>query len=75
MSMAFSANLKEFLSHTACQTLISELWLGGIRSHKYVGIKVIIGYLMFNKKRRLNLLIFIDIIDIGIFSNNFSNSI
>ena len=41
LSLAASANLKDFLSHTACQFLISELWIGGMKLKKHVTFKVI----------------------------------
>jgi transient receptor potential cation channel subfamily M protein 3 len=75
ISLAFSANLKEFLSHTACQTLISELWLGGMRSHKYAGLKVTLVLLEIKKMYFLFTLHYLDIADLDIFSSNISNSI
>ena len=39
--MAVSANLKDFISHDACQMLINDLWLGGIKKRKNVTYKVI----------------------------------
>ena len=41
MTLAVSANLKDFLSHTACQLLISDLWMGGMKIRKYVTWKII----------------------------------
>ncbi len=41
LSFAISANLKDFISHPACQLLISDLWMGGMKIRKYVTIKVI----------------------------------
>ena len=41
LTLAVSANLKDFLSHPACQFIISELWMGGMRVRKYVAFKII----------------------------------
>ncbi|CAF0758756.1 unnamed protein product [Brachionus calyciflorus] len=41
LTLAVSANLKDFLSHAACQLLISDLWMGGMKIRKYVTYKVI----------------------------------
>ena len=41
LSLAVSGNLKDFLSHTACQLLISDLWMGGMKIRKYVTWKII----------------------------------
>ena len=35
------SNLKDFLSHAACQLLISDLWMGGMKIRKYVTWKII----------------------------------
>ena len=43
LSLAVSANLKEFLSHAACQLLISDIWMGGIKLRKHVSLKVLFG--------------------------------
>jgi hypothetical protein len=39
--LAYIANLKDFFSHTACQTLINDLWMGGMKMRKYIVLKVI----------------------------------
>lgn len=41
LNLAVSANLKDFLSHAACQLLISDLWMGGMKIRKNVTFKVI----------------------------------
>ena len=41
LSLAVCANHKDFLSHAACQMLISDLWMGGMKIHKYVTYKII----------------------------------
>lgn len=41
LTLAVSANLKDFLSHAACQLLISDLWMGGMKIRKYVIYKII----------------------------------
>jgi transient receptor potential cation channel subfamily M member 3 len=41
LSLAVSANLKDFLSHAACQLLISDLWMGGMKIRKNITYKVI----------------------------------
>ena len=46
LSLAVSANLKDFLSHAACQMLINDLWLGGMKIRKYVTYKVIAALLL-----------------------------
>lgn len=33
--------MKDFLSHAACQSLISELWIGGMKLRKHITFKVI----------------------------------
>lgn len=45
LSFAASADLKDFLSHTACQLLITNLWTGGMKLRKYLTIEVILGIL------------------------------
>lgn len=41
LTLAVSANLKDFLSHAACQLLINDLWMGGMKIRKHVIFKVI----------------------------------
>jgi len=41
LSLAVSSNLKEFLSHTVCQTLLNNLWMGGMKIRKHIILKVI----------------------------------
>ena len=41
LTLAVSANLKDFLSHAACQLLISDLWMGGMKIRKFVIYKII----------------------------------
>ena len=43
LSLAVCSNLKEFLSHAACQMLINDLWMGGMKLRKHVILKVITG--------------------------------
>jgi transient receptor potential cation channel subfamily M protein 3 len=46
LSLAVSANLKDFMSHAACQLLISDLWMGGMKIRKYSTYKVIAALLL-----------------------------
>jgi transient receptor potential cation channel subfamily M protein 3 len=41
LNLAVAASLKDFLSHTSCQMLLSDLWMGGMKIRKYVTYKVI----------------------------------
>ena len=41
LNLAVAASLKDFLSHTSCQMLFSDLWMGGMKIRKYVTYKVI----------------------------------
>lgn len=41
LSLAVSCNHKDFLSHTACQMLINDLWMGGMKIRKHVTYKII----------------------------------
>lgn len=41
LTLAVSANLKDFLSHAACQLLINDLWMGGMKIRKHVIPKII----------------------------------
>lgn len=45
LSLAVSANLKDFMSHPACQRLISEIWMGGMKDRKNSSYQVIMGLL------------------------------
>ena len=45
LTLAVSANLKDFLSHAACQLLINDLWMGGMKIRKHVIPKIIIALL------------------------------
>lgn len=45
LSLAACGNIKEFLSHTSCQFLITDLWTGGMKFRKYLSIEVIFGIL------------------------------
>jgi len=47
LSLDVCSNLKEFVSHTACQMLIADLWLDGLKIRKNLNLKVIIA-LMFS---------------------------
>ena len=41
LNLAVVASLKDFLAHTSCQVLFSDLWMGGMKIRKYVTYKVI----------------------------------
>ena len=41
LNLAVAASIKDFLSHTSCQVLFSDLWMGGMKIRKYVTYKVI----------------------------------
>lgn len=45
LTLAVSANLKDFLSHAACQLLINDLWMGGMKIRKHVIPKIIMALL------------------------------
>jgi transient receptor potential cation channel subfamily M member 3 len=47
LSLAVCSNLKEFLSHAACQMLINDLWMGGMKIRKNIILKVVAGLLFF----------------------------
>jgi transient receptor potential cation channel subfamily M member 3 len=45
LSLAVCSNLKEFLSHAACQMLINDLWMGGMKVRQ--NYKILAGLLFF----------------------------
>ena len=40
LSLAVSASFQEFVAHTGCQILLSEMWMGGLVMRKYASFKV-----------------------------------
>ena len=40
LSLAVAAVHREFLAHTCCQLLLTDLWMGGLRMRKYTTFKV-----------------------------------
>ena len=40
LALAVSASNRDFLAHTSCQILLTEMWMGGLRMRKYTSIKV-----------------------------------
>ena len=40
LSLAVSASHREFIAHTCCQILLTEMWMGGLRMRKYTSAKV-----------------------------------
>ncbi|ESO12925.1 hypothetical protein HELRODRAFT_62898 [Helobdella robusta] len=47
LSLAVADRNMNFLAHTCCQVLLTEMWMGGLRTRKYPSIKVIFGILCF----------------------------
>lgn len=47
LSLAASSEFQEFLAHSCCQILLSEMWMGGLIVRKYSTPKVIFGILFF----------------------------
>ncbi|XP_066274984.1 transient receptor potential cation channel subfamily M member 3-like isoform X1 [Branchiostoma lanceolatum] len=45
LSLAVAANHREFIAHTCCQVLLSDMWMGGLQMRKSSGLKVIMGIL------------------------------
>ena len=46
LSLAVSANHRELIAHTCCQTLLTQMWMGALIVRKYTSLKVgsIVGY-------------------------------
>lgn len=40
LSLAVAANHRQFIAHTACQVLLNDLWIGGMRMRKNTSLKV-----------------------------------
>src|SRR6218665_477926 len=40
MSLATSANHRPFIASTGCQIVVTEMWMGGLRTRKYANTKV-----------------------------------
>ncbi|XP_036354612.1 transient receptor potential cation channel subfamily M member 3-like [Octopus sinensis] len=40
LSLAVSTNHRDFIAHGCCQMLITEMWIGGLRTSKYITLKV-----------------------------------
>lgn len=45
LSLAAMSNFKKFIAHPCCQTLLTDLWLGGLRIRRKAHVKVILGIL------------------------------
>ncbi|XP_072038624.1 transient receptor potential cation channel subfamily M member 3-like isoform X2 [Amphiura filiformis] len=45
LSLAAATQHREFVAHTCCQALLSDLWLGGLQMQKYINLRVIAGLL------------------------------
>ncbi|CAL4164580.1 unnamed protein product, partial [Meganyctiphanes norvegica] len=45
LSLAVAVNHRALLSHSCCQILLADLWLGGLRTRKSTNIKVLCGLL------------------------------
>ncbi|XP_048733275.2 transient receptor potential cation channel subfamily M member 1-like isoform X2 [Ostrea edulis] len=43
LSLAVDAMHQDFVAHTCCQTLINDLWMGGLRMRKNSSLKVLLG--------------------------------
>lgn len=46
LSLAYAAGMRDFIAHTCCQNLITDMWMGGLRMNKNHNLKVIIAILM-----------------------------
>ncbi|XP_070543442.1 transient receptor potential cation channel subfamily M member 3-like isoform X2 [Ptychodera flava] len=46
LSLAVTANHKEFIAHPCCQTLLNDMWMGGLQMRKNTDLKVIMGVLL-----------------------------
>ncbi|XP_062571913.1 transient receptor potential cation channel subfamily M member 3-like [Saccostrea cucullata] len=46
LSLAVDAMHQDFVAHTCCQTLINDLWMGGLRMRKNSSLKVVLGILI-----------------------------
>eukprot|EP00058_Branchiostoma_floridae_P016533 XP_002602021.1 hypothetical protein BRAFLDRAFT_82609 [Branchiostoma floridae] len=42
LSLAVAANHREFIAHTCCQVLLSDMWMGGLQMRKSSGLKVLL---------------------------------
>ena len=40
LSLAVSANHRELIAHTCCQTLLTQMWMGALIVRKYTSLKV-----------------------------------
>ena len=40
LSLAVSASHRAFIANTSCQILLTEMWMGGLRSRRYANLKV-----------------------------------
>ncbi|ESO08111.1 hypothetical protein HELRODRAFT_169845 [Helobdella robusta] len=47
LSLAVAGSNKSFIAHTCCQLLLTQMWMGGLRTRKYPSLKVIFGILCF----------------------------
>ncbi|KAK2171560.1 hypothetical protein NP493_1054g00080 [Ridgeia piscesae] len=46
LALANCANHRDFIAYTSCQILLTEMWMGGLRTRKYASLKVILGILL-----------------------------
>jgi len=40
LSLAVSASHRAFIANTTCQILLTEMWMGGLRTRRYANLKV-----------------------------------
>ena len=41
LSLSVAANHRKFIAHTCCQTLLNDMWMGGLRMRKSTSLKVL----------------------------------
>jgi len=41
LSLAVSAAHRAFIADTSCQILLTEMWMGGLRTRRYANVKVL----------------------------------
>ncbi|KAL4227851.1 Transient receptor putative cation channel subfamily M member 7 [Mactra antiquata] len=46
LSLAVSANHRQFISNACCQMLLNDMWMGGLRMRKNTSLKVLLGILI-----------------------------
>ena len=48
ISLAHCANMRDFIAHPCCQTLITDMWMGGLRMNKSSTYQVCVFKYIFN---------------------------